>query len=372
MEEIVPLSKPYTDEEEVNAVSEVIRSGRHSLGPKLKEFEEEFAKYIGIKYAAGVSSGTSGLHLCMKILDLKEGDEIITTPFSFIASSNCIIYERTKPVFVDIDEKTFNIDVSKIEDKINNKTKAILPVHVFGHPCNIDEIIEIAERNNLRVVEDACESIGAEYKGIKTGKFGETAVFAFYPNKQITTGEGGMIVTDDEDYYKMIKSLSNQGRSGNGEWLVHDNIGYNYRLNEMSAALGLVQLKKINEILEKRENVAKKYEEILKNIDGVSIPQINNDVKKSWFVYVIRLDDSIDRKIVMDKLNDKGISNNFYFPCIHLQPIYKKMFGYKEGDFPVCEKVSKSTLALPFFTQMDDKTIERVCNSLEEVISKYK
>lgn len=366
----IPLSKPFIGEEEMKAVQDVLKSGQLSLGPKTIEFEKMFASLIGVKYAAAVSSGTAGLHLCIKTLGLKEGDEIITSPFSFIASANSIIYERAKPVFVDIDEKSLNMDPDKIEEKITKKTKAMLAVHIFGQPCEMDKIMAIAKKHNLAVIEDACEAICAEYKGRKAGTFGVASVFAFYPNKQITTAEGGMICTDDEKLYRIFKSLRNQGRSEDSEWLSHEFIGYNCRLNEMSAALGVEQLKKINKIIKMRDAVAEKYNEQLKQIKGITILSKIKDTARSWFVYVIRLDKNINRKKVIEYLKAEGISTNIYLPPIHLQPIYKKMFGYKEGDFPVCERVSSSTLALPFYTQMSDEEITYVCEKLKIAIGK--
>lgn len=366
----IPLSKPFIGEEEMNAVRDVLRSGQLSLGPKVIEFEKMFASLIGVKYAAAVNSGTAGLHLCIKALGLKEGDEVITSPFSFIASANSIIYEGAKPVFADIGENTLNIDPGKIEEKITKKTKAILAVHIFGQPCEMDKIMNIAKKHSLAVIEDACEAVCAEYKGRKAGTFGIASVFAFYPNKQITTGEGGMVCTNDEKIHSAAKMLRNQGRKEDGGWLSHEAIGYNYRLNEMSAALGVEQLKKLKKILEMREAVAEKYNEKLKHIKGVTILGKIKDTKRSWFVYVIRLDKNIDRKKIIEQLKAEGISTNIYLPPIHLQPIYKKMFGYKEGDFPVCERVSSSTLALPFYTQMADEEINYVCEKLKIAIGK--
>jgi len=364
----IHLSRPYIGQEEIDAVTEVLKSGRLSLGPKLSEFEKKFAEYIGTKYAVAVSSGTSALHLCMLALGLKDKNEVITTPFSFIASANCILFEGAKPVFVDIEEDTLNINTEKIESAITPKTKAILPVHVFGQPCNMDAIMQIAEKHNLIVLEDACEAVGAAYKGKNIGTFGKVSVFSFYPNKQMTTGEGGMIVTDDKEIYEMCKSLRNQGRSDDMQWLNHHKLGYNYRLDEMSCALGVEQLKKIDEILEKRAEVANEYARQLKDIEGVTAPQISENVKMSWFVYVVKLAEDVDRDAVMKKMNERGIECKAYFPEIHLQPFYKEKFQFKEGDFPVCEKISKKTLALPFYTDLSKKDIERVCETLKECI----
>lgn len=368
----IPLSSPDITHKEVEVINKVLATSFLSIGPEIKKFEKMFAEYIGTKYAIAVNSGTSGLHLCMRSLDIKDGDEVITTPFSFIASSNCILFERAKPVFVDIDEKTLNIDVFKIEEKITPKTKAILPVHVFGQPCNMDKIMEIAKKYNLAVIEDACEAIGAEYKEKKVGGFGLAGVFAFYPNKQITTAEGGMVVTNDEKIAKLCRSMRNQGRDEDSNSLHHEMLGYNYRMIEMSAALGTVQLERINEILEKRQKVADIYNKKLSQIKGVKIPYISPDVKISWFVYVIRLDENLfskeNRDMVMKKLREKGINCRSYFPPIHLESFYVDLFGFKKGDFPFTEKVADLTIALPFYNNITEKQVEYTCETLEAII----
>jgi perosamine synthetase len=363
---MIPLAQPDIGEEEIRLVNEVLRSGWLSMGPKVGEFEELFASYIGTKHAIAVNSGTSGLHLCMNAIGIKKGEEVITSPFSFIASSNCIMFEHGKPVFVDIDPDTLNMDVERIEAAITKNTKAILPVHVFGQPCEMDTIMDIAEEHNLAVVEDACEAVGAEYNGQKAGTFGDASVFAFYPNKQMTTGEGGMIVTDNENIAKLCRSLRNQGRSESEEWLNHVRLGYNYRLDDMSCALGIGQLKKIDDLIEKRAKVADEYTKGLKEVEGVTIQYLDPRVKMSWFVYVIRVGENIDRNKVMEYLKEHGMSCRPYFTPIHLQPFYRKTFGYKEGDFPICEKVCDSTIALPFYGQMTKETIEQVCTTLAD------
>ncbi|KPQ41949.1 MAG: aspartate aminotransferase [Candidatus Methanoperedens nitroreducens] len=362
--EMIPLSRPDIGEEEIRLVNEVLRTDWLSMGPKVGEFEKNFADYIGTEYAIAVNSGTSGLHLCMKSIGINKGDEVITAPFSFIASSNSIIFENGKPVFVDIDPHTLNIDAEKIEEAITRNTRAILPVHVFGQPCKMDAIMDIAEDNNLSVIEDACEAVGAEYNGRKAGTFGDASVFAFYPNKQMTTGEGGMIVTDNKDIAQSCISMRNQGRSEKGEWLDHIRIGYNYRLDEMSCALGIGQLKRINELLEKRSRVADEYSKQLSGIEGVKTQYLDPGVKMSWFVYVVQVGEYIDRNKVMVYLKEHGVSCRPYFTPIHLQPFYKEMFGYDEGDFPICEKVCNSTIALPFYGNMDKGTTRKVCNTL--------
>jgi perosamine synthetase len=319
-----------------------------------------------------VNSGTSALHLCIRSLDIKEGDEVITTPFSFIASANCILFEKAKPVFVDIEEDTLCLDADKIEEKITPKTKAILPVHVFGQPCKMDKITSVARKHNLSVIEDACEAIGAQYKHKKVGSFGDAGVFAFYPNKQITTAEGGMIVTDDEKIAKLCRSMRNQGREDDTDWLCHKRLGYNYRMSELSAALGVAQVERIDEILEKRQKVAGSYNERLQAIEGIIVPHAPGDARISWFVYVIRLDvgkfSLEDRNRIMQRLRERGISCSNYFPPIHLEPLYIELFGYKGGDFPVTEAVSRSTISLPFFNNLNKNDIEYTCNTLRDII----
>jgi len=404
----IPLSNPDITERERRYVDQVFRTPDLSLGPKLPEFEEKVANYVGTKYAVAVNSGTSGLHLCVKSLGIGEGDEVITTPFSFIASANSILFERAKPVFVDIDRKTLNLDVGEIEGKITDRTKAILPVHVFGQPCEMDSIVEIARKYNLWVIEDACEAIGAEYKSEKSkvkseklkyesnhqspitnhqppstehrapitkyqkvGTCGDCGVFAFYPNKQITTGEGGMIVTDDEGVAQLCRSLRNQGRGEESAWLAHERLGYNYRISDINCALGIAQLERIDDILAQRQSVAEMYNERLKDVDGIEIPYLSPNVKMSWFVYVVRLEDGFTKEHrdgILRALRAKGIGCSNYFPPIHLQPFYVQMFGYKRGDFPITESVSERTIALPFYNNLREEEVDYVVEVLKREV----
>ena len=392
----IHLSRPDITESDRERVLEVLNTPDLSLGPKLGEFEERFADYVGTRYAIAVNSGTSGLHLCIQALNIKDGDEVLTTPFSFISSANCILFERAKPVFVDIDENTLNMNINIMFDEVNKpiakiqKLKAILPVHIFGRPCEMDHIMKLAQESELKVIEDSCEAIGAEYISNpeeslnlenekpneskawkKVGTFGECGVFAFYPNKQITTAEGGMIVTDDNKIYTLCKSMRNQGRSDSGGWLQHERLGYNYRLSEMNCALGISQLERIDKILTKREEIAQQYKERLKEIEGVVIPQFEENKKISWFVYVVRLTDEFSRKDrdeVLAKLKEKGIGCSNYFSPIHLQPFYRKMFGYREGDFPVTERISERTIALPFYNKLREEQIDYICENLKNII----
>jgi perosamine synthetase len=389
----VPLSRPDITEMEKEKVLSVLNTPYLSLGPRLAEFEEKFARFIGSRYAVAVNSGTSALHLCVKAVDLKKDDHVITTPFSFVASSNCLLFEGARPVFVDIDEKTWNIDIDKLSEKIkklirtSNKLRGILPVHIFGRPCEIHEIRQLADRYDLKLIEDACEAIGAEVrkspqkrertdpkKGSpwkKVGTFGDCGVFAFYPNKQMTTGEGGMIVTDNKNIFHLCRSMRNQGRSESGSWLQHERLGFNFRISDINCALGIAQLERIDEIMAKREKVASFYNQILKEFEELVIPQLEANKKISWFVYVIRLKDNYsrqDRDNILKKLKDKGIGCSDYFSPIHLQPFYRKLFGYKKGDFPITEKISERTLALPFYNNLGEERIEYICQHLKEII----
>jgi perosamine synthetase len=369
----IPLSRPDITRLERKAISDVLRTHQLSLGPKLTEFEEKIADYIKIRYAVAVNSGTSALHLIVRSLGIKEGDEVITTPFSFIASANCILFERAKPVFVDIDPRTLNIDVSRIEEKINKKTRAILAVDIFGHPADWDRLKEIAQKYNLKLIEDSCEAFGAEYKGKKTGVFADAACFAFYPNKQMTTGEGGMIVTNSKKIADLCRSMRNQGRDDT-EWLQHGRLGYNYRISDINCALGIAQMQRINEMFAKRQKVAEMYNERLKEIKEMELPCISPDVKLSWFVYTVRLKKNFGknkRNEIKARLFKKGIECGSYFPPIHLQPFYRKIFGYSKGDFPITEYVSERTLALPFYNNLTKEEIDYVVRNLKEIIRKY-
>ena len=364
----IPLSQPFLGNEEVQAVVDVLKSDRLALGPKTKEFETLFAEAIGTKYAVAVNSGTSGLHLAIRGMGIGPGDEVITTPFSFIASSNCILFEGATPVFVDVTEDTVNIDPALIEAAITPKTKAILPVHVFGESADMEPIMQIAEKHGLEVLEDACEAIRAKYKGRNVGTFGKAAVYGFYPNKQITTGEGGMIVTNDEEQYHYYASARNQGRATDMQWLTHVRLGYNYRINELTAALGVEQMKKLPEILRTRREKAALYMELLREIEELSLPVHWMSEDHSWFVFAIRVDSKI-RDEFLEKLNAKGIQSKAYFdPCIHLQDFYMDRFGYKRGMFPRSERLSDETIILPFFTGISEEQIRHVRDAIKEII----
>ncbi|MGB9857992.1 MAG: DegT/DnrJ/EryC1/StrS family aminotransferase [Dictyoglomus sp.] len=368
----IPMSAPDLDETDIQEVLEVLRSGRLALGPKAREFEEMMANYIGVKCAVAVSSGTAGLHILVRALGIGPGDEVLVPSFTFAASVNVILYERAVPVFVDIEPETYNLDPDDLERKITKKTKAIMAVDIFGHPAEWDKILEIADKYNLKVIDDSCEALGAEYKGKKIGQFGDCACFAFYPNKQMTTGEGGIIVTNNSEIAKIARSLRNQGRGEMGSWLEHERLGYNYRMDEMSAALGVSQLKRIETFLEKREKVAKMYTEKLKNYSWVRVPTVKPYVRMSWFVYVITLEDGLDRDIVIRELEKEGIPARGYFSPIHLQPYIRDMFGTKEGMLPVTENISKRTLALPFHNNLKEEEVDEVVSTLKKVVEKVK
>jgi perosamine synthetase len=377
----VHLSRPDITQKEIDIVNKVIRTPVLALGPYLKGFEGAIASFVGRKHAIACNSGTSGLHLLVRAYGIGERDEVITTPFSFIASSNCILYERAKPVFVDIEKDTGNIDPNLIEDAITPRTKAILPVDAFGQPARLDSIRQIADRHGLVVIEDSCEALGSEYKGIKAGNvtLSHSAVFAFYPNKQITTGEGGMVVTDDDNIAWLCRSMCNQGRGQSGVWLSHERLGFNYRMDELSAALGVAQMERIEEIIRKRQHVAEMYNERLSRISGVTLPYIRPEVTRmSWFVYVIRVGvDELNparqaqiREHVMKTLIDNGIGCRPYFTPIHLQPFYTEQFGFKEGDFPNTEFAGRTSIAIPFHSNLSKEEVEYVGEVLEEGLRK--
>lgn len=363
----IQIAKPDIDKEDINGVVDVLKSGWLSFGPKYKEFEDNLAKYVGVKYACAVSNGTAALHLGVKALGLKVGDEVITSPFSFVASSNCLLYENVKPVFVDIEEETFNMDPLLIEKAITRKTKAILPIHIFGQSAEMDEIMKIAKKYKLKVLEDACESLGATYKGKMVGTTGDIGTYAFYPNKQMTTGEGGMVVTNSKKIYELCSSMRNQGRSKSNAWLVHERLGYNYRMDEMSASLGITQLKRIDSMIREKRKIITWYNQALKNINDVEIPRIGPSRTHSWFVYVIRVKKG-KRDELMDELEKAGIQTKPYLPVIHLQPFMKKMFNFKKGNFPVAEKVANETLALPLYIGLKSKDVEYIARNIKRII----
>ena len=372
----IPMCEPDITAAEREAVDEVLRGTTLSIGPRLELFERRIAAYVGARHAAGVSSGTAGLHLCMLAAGVGEYDLVLTTPFSFVASANAIMYVRARPVFVDIEPNALTIDPQRLADtarvvsrRHGRRLKAILPVHVFGQTADMDPILEIAERHGLAVIEDACEAIGATYKGRPAGTIGDAGAFAFYPNKQMTTGEGGMVVTNHHGWDALFRSLRNQGRDVFDGWLAHSRLGYNYRLDELSAALGAVQAQRLDELLEKRARVAAWYEERLASVEGVERPgPAAWTTRMSWFVYVVRLAPRHDRDRLIRELEARGVPARPYFPPIHLQPFYRGRFGLRPGDFPVTEAAGASCLALPFFGTMREEQVDYVCGALAEAL----
>ncbi len=346
---------------------DVLRSDALACGEMVPAFERSFAERVGTRFAVACSSGTAGLQVALNRLGLEPGDEVVTSSFSFIASANVILHERATPVFAEIDELTLNVDPGAVEAAITPRTKAILPVHIFGYPCDIEAISRIAAEHGIPVVEDACEALGCSVAGRRVGAHGNPAVYGFYPNKQLTTGEGGAITTDDPDLARELRSLVNQGRSDNGDWLVHQRIGFNQRMDEMSAAIGIAQLEKLDALLEARRRVAERYDELLAGIDGVELPYRGPE-ERSWFIYYVRLAAGLDRDAVAAGLAARGVATRPYLPAIHLQPPYRERFGFAEGMLPVTERVSRSTLALPFFVQLEDNDVAHVASSLREVL----
>jgi perosamine synthetase len=366
----IPLSSPDITESEIEAVTSVLRTSRLSLGPQMEAFESAMADYVGISHAIAVSSGTAGLHLCIRALGIGEGDEVIVPSFTFIAAPNAIRYERAQPVFVDIDADSLNMSPGSVEQAITPRTRAILAVHTFGRPAEMAAIMEIARRHRLLVIEDACEALGATCEGRQAGSFGDAGVFAFYPNKQITTGEGGMVVTRNPELANRIRALRNQGRHDSTDWLQHAELGYNYRLSEINCALGLAQLQRIEEILQQRERVALQYQQALTNIGGLILPATDiPGTRISWFVYVVRLDASFtedDRNSIVTALTHTGIGCGRYFAPIHLQPSYAAWRN--SSVLPITEAQASRTIALPFFNRITEDEIAYVSETLRAAL----
>ena len=366
--EVIPLARPVLGAAEEERVLEVLRSGRLSLGPMLGEFERAFAPRAGAAHASAVSSGTAGLHLALRAVGVSDGDEVVTTPFSFVASANVAIFERARPMFADIDPVTLNLDPDAAAAAVTDRTAALLPVHVFGYPADISAL----ERLGLPIVEDACEALGAAHAdGTPVGGSGHPAVFAFYANKQLTTGEGGIVTTSDPSIKERIDSERNQGRAPDLDWLDHDRLGFNYRLSDIACALGLAQLEHLDQMLADRARVAARYGEALAGIEGVQPPCPEaGGVRRGWFVYVIQLPRGVDRDGCVRALAELGIPSKPYFPAIHLMSFYRERFGHREGEFPVCEDIAARSIALPFFPQMSDGQVQRVAEALRQVLGR--
>jgi perosamine synthetase len=367
----IHLCRPDITEREIESVTAVLRSPDLSLGPRVTEFERAFADSLGRKRAVTVSSGTAGLFLSLQALGIGPDDEVITTPFTFVSSATSIMMTGAKPVFVDIDPVSLNLDPARIEAALTEHTKAILPVEVFGNPVGLDRICAIAQRCGLKVVEDSCEALGSTLHGRKAGTFGTAGVFGFYPNKQITTGEGGMIATDDENLADLCVSLRNQGRGASGGWLAHERLGYNFRLSDINCALGLVQLARLPELTSRRRQVAAWYHEMLADEDRLIIPREPTDGEMGWFVFVVQLAEPFgraQRDRLLEQMNRQGIQVSNYFPPVHLQPFMCERFGYRRGDFPLTESVSERTVALPFHTRLTEDEVAIVCGVLRGLL----
>jgi perosamine synthetase len=366
----IPLSRPYIDEREEELVLEVLRSGRLSLGPAIEQFEERFAERVGAPHAAAVSSGTAGLHMLCHIAGVQEGDEVITSPISFVATANCFIFEGGRPVFADVDPQTLNLDPAAVEAAITERTKGIVVVDMFGYPCELDELRAIADRHGLWLIDDSCEALGAEYKGRAIGSHGPSSVFGFYPNKQITTGEGGVVTTHSEEERDLLVSLRNQGRSYDSRWFHHVRLGFNYRITDVQAALGIGQLEKLDRLLAMRSEVAGRYTELLAGVEGVETPHPDDaEHSRSWFVYVVKVAPGIDRDAVIDRLAEQGVEAGLYVPAVHLQPYLRERYGFAEGMCPVAEDACSRTLALPFFPQLEAADQELVVEALRGAVS---
>ena len=364
----VPLSAPWIDERDEELVLEVLRSGWLSLGPTGPRFEEALAEAVGARHAAAVSSGTAGLHLCMRLAGIGPGDEVITSPYSFVASANCALYEGATPVFADIDPRTLNLDHEAVEAAVTERTKAIVAVDIFGYPAEYDELRAICDRHGLALVADSCEALGARYKGRPLGSHGWPAVFAFYPNKQMTTGEGGAVTTGSAEDHELLASLRNQGRLETSSWLQHGRLGFNYRLDDLSAALGIGQLEKLDRILAGRREVADRYGELLADVDVETPLSDDADHERSWFVYVVKLPAGVDRDGVLARLAADGVAGAPYLPSIHLQPYMRERFGFAEGLCPVSEDASARTMAIPFHARLERADQEYVVDRLRAAL----
>ena len=383
----IPLSQPDITDHEIEAVTSALQSGRLSIGPRQDLFEQMVAERTGRSHGVAVSSGTAGLHLLLTALGIGPGDEVITTPFSFIATANCILMVGASPVFVDICPQSLNLDPSRLESAITERTRAIIAVEVFGNPRHMDRIEQVARAHELPLIEDACEALGGRWQNRQVGSFGRASVFAFYPNKQVTTGEGGMIVCDDEQLADLCRSMRNQGRavsrdsesaktsSKSGSWLGHPRMGYNYRLSEIACALGVAQMERLDEMLEARRRIAGQYMQRLMDFEDLVLPTVDPEHAEhwSWFVFVARLVDTYDREArdrIINGLRRHEVGASNYFPCIHLQPFYQRRFGFREGDFPIAESISERTVALPFHNKLSESQIEMVCETLRLMLQR--
>jgi dTDP-4-amino-4,6-dideoxygalactose transaminase len=368
---MIPLARPLVGPREEELLVEVLRSRRLALGPRLPAFEAALAALLGVEHVTAVSSGTAGLHLAVRAAGVKPGDEVVTSPLSFVASANCLLYEDARPVFCDIDPRTLNLDPAAAAAAVTERTTGVLPVHLFGYPADVPALERLTSERGLWLVEDACESLGAAHRdGALVGARGNLSVFGFYPNKQLTTGEGGAVVAPTAKLEERMKSERNQGRSPDMGWLDHDRLGFNYRLDELSCALGLAQLERLDELLSARARVAGRYTEALADVEGVRLPcPDEGGDRRSWFVYVIQVPPAVDRDAAVVGLRERGVDSKPYLPAIHLMSFYRERFGHREGEFPVCEDVARRSLALPFFPELGESQIERVVAAVREVVA---
>jgi perosamine synthetase len=368
---VIPLARPSIGPREEEFLLETLRSGRLALGPRLAEFEAALSHRLRSRPVSAVSSGTTGLHLAIRAAGIERGDEVVTTPFSFVASANCLLYEGAKPVFCDIDPRTLNLDPDAAAAAVGGRTAGLLPVHIFGYPADLPAFERLAAERRLWLVEDACEALGAFHAdGTPVGARGNLSVFGFYPNKQLTTGEGGAVVCPDTATKERIDSERNQGRAPDMGWLDHDRLGFNYRLDDLSCALGVAQLERLDELLAGRARVAALYSETLADVDGISLPcPDEGGDRRSWFVYVVQLPHGVDRDAAVLALRERGVDSKPYLPAIHLFSFYRERFGHREGEFPVCEDVARRSLALPFYPELTDGQIEHVVEALREVLA---
>jgi dTDP-4-amino-4,6-dideoxygalactose transaminase len=366
----IPLARPYLDAREEELVLEVLRSGRLSLGPTIDRFEELIAERVGAPYAAAVSSATAGLHLLVRTAGIGPGDEVITSPLSFAASANCFLYEGATPVFADVNAATWNLDPAAVDAAITERTKGLVAVDMFGYPCELEALMELCERRGIALIQDSAEALGAEYKGAPVGSHGPPCVFGFYPNKQLATGEGGVVTTHSEEQWELLRSLRNQGRSyQGGGWFNHVRLGFNYRWTDLQAAVGIAQLEKLDRILELRSAVAARYAELLADLDGVGlVPADDADHRRSWFVYVVALSPEIDRARVMVEMRERGVDVAEYVPCVHLLSYMRESYGFSEGLCPVAEDIASRTLALPFFPAIERDDQEYVVDALRAAL----
>jgi perosamine synthetase len=366
----IPLARPDVGPREEELVQDVLRSGRLSLGPVLERFERDFASWVGCDAAVALSSGTAALHLGVRALGWSRGDEVVTTPLSFVASANCLLYEDAVPVFCDIDERTLNVDPGAAAAACGPGTVGLLPVHLFGYPADIEALQALAREHGLGVVEDACEALGAvDSTGVRVGASGNPAAFGFYANKQLVTGEGGMLTCAGGAVAAQVRSERNQGRGDDMDWLSHDRLGFNYRLSDVAAAIGVAQVERLDALLAERERVAALYRERLADLEGLVLPcEDQGRERRSWFVFVVQLPEEADRDGVIAALTTDGIASKAYLPCIHLQPLYRERFGFRGGEFPVAERVAARSLALPFFTAMQEAEVDRVAEALSRAL----